>query len=308
MTISKYLDPKNDVAFKRIFGTEKHKDILIRFINDILGFTGPSAIKDVTFLSPVQDPDIASKKQSIVDVLCKDENGVQYIIEMQVCYAQGFEKRAQYYAAKAYCRQADRGGLYANLKEVIFIAISNIVLFPNKTEYKSDHIIMDRATHEHDLQDFSFTFIELPKFTKRPGDVLDNIVEKWCYFFKYADRVKEEDLQKIIASDQVMKMAYGALDQFGWSEPELIAYEQETKRIWDNQAILNAAVEKGRAQGMEKGKAEGMTEGLAQGVQQGIQQGKAEIAKSLLAEGFDAKLVSRMTGLSEDEVRKLHVK
>ena len=308
MTISKYLDPKNDVAFKRIFGTEKHKDILIRFINDILGFTGPSAIKDVTFLSPVQDPDIASKKQSIVDVLCKDENGVQYIIEMQVCYAQGFEKRAQYYAAKAYCRQADRGGLYANLKEVIFIAISNIVLFPNKMEYKSDHIIMDRATHEHDLQDFSFTFIELPKFTKRPGDVLDNIVEKWCYFFKYADRVKEEDLQKIIASDQVMKMAYGALDQFGWSEPELIAYEQETKRIWDNQAILNAAVEKGRAQGMEKGKAEGMTEGLAQGVQQGIQQGKAEIAKSLLAEGFDAKLVSRMTGLSEDEVRKLHVK
>ena len=151
------------------------------------------------------------------------------------------------------------------------------------------------------FQDFSFTFIELPKFTKRPGDVLDNIVEKWCYFFKYADRVKEEDLQKIIASDQVMKMAYGALDQFGWSEPELIAYEQETKRIWDNQAILNAAVEKGRAEG----KAEGKAEGLAQGVQQGIQQGKAEIAKSLLAEGFDAKLISRMTGLTEDEVRKL---
>ena len=297
MTISKYLDPKNDVAFKRIFGTEKHKDILIRFINDILGFTGPSAIKDVTFLSPVQDPDIASKKQSIVDVLCKDENGVQYIIEMQVCYAQGFEKRAQYYAAKAYCRQADRGGLYANLKEVIFIAISNIVLFPNKTEYKSDHIIMDRATHEHDLQDFSFTFIELPKFTKRPGDVLDNIVEKWCYFFKYADRVKEEDLQKIIASDQVMKMAYGALDQFGWSEPELIAYEQETKRIWDNQAILNAAVEKGMQRGMQQG--------IEKGKAEGIQQEKICIAKNMKTAGVSADIIAQTTGLDPQTIEAL---
>lgn len=281
MTILKYLDPKNDVAFKRIFGTEKHKDILIRFINDILGFTGSSAIKNVTFLSPVQDPEIASKKQSILDVLCKDENGVQYIIEMQVCHTQGFEKRAQYYAAKAYCRQADRGGPYANLKEVIFIAIANIVLFPNKKEYKSDHIILDRATHEHDLQDFSFTFIELPKFTKRPGDALDNIVEKWCYFFKYADSTKEEDLQRIIASDQVMKLAYGALDQFGWSEQELIAYEQETKRIWDSQAILNAAVEQGKVEGI------------------------LSVAKSMKTEGISTDVIVKTTGLSADDIAKL---
>ncbi|RLT59552.1 PD-(D/E)XK nuclease family transposase, partial [Wolbachia endosymbiont of Drosophila ananassae] len=82
MALSKFLDPKNDISFKRIFGTEKNKDILIHFLNDILGFAGTNAIQDIEFLSTIQDPDIASKKQSIVDVLCRDKNGLQVIVEM----------------------------------------------------------------------------------------------------------------------------------------------------------------------------------------------------------------------------------
>ncbi|ACN95176.1 conserved hypothetical protein domain protein [Wolbachia endosymbiont of Drosophila ananassae] len=82
MALSKFLDVRNDVAFKKIFGTEKNKDILIHFLNDIIGFTGKNQIKDIEFLSTIQDPDIAAKKQSIVDVLCRDENGVQVIVEM----------------------------------------------------------------------------------------------------------------------------------------------------------------------------------------------------------------------------------
>jgi len=108
-TLVRFLDPKNDVAFKKIFGSEKNKDILIHFLNDILEFTNDNQITEVEFLTPVQDPEIAAKKQSIVDVLCKDKLGVQYIIEMQVDPSAGFEKRAQYYAAKAYCRQTNRG-------------------------------------------------------------------------------------------------------------------------------------------------------------------------------------------------------
>ncbi|WP_246432722.1 Rpn family recombination-promoting nuclease/putative transposase, partial [Wolbachia endosymbiont of Drosophila auraria] len=82
MALSKFLDVRNDVAFKKIFGTEKNKDILIHFLNDIIGFTGKNQIKDIEFLSTIQDPDIAAKKQSIVDVLCRDENGMQVIVEM----------------------------------------------------------------------------------------------------------------------------------------------------------------------------------------------------------------------------------
>nr|WP_264687670.1 Rpn family recombination-promoting nuclease/putative transposase [Wolbachia endosymbiont (group B) of Erynnis tages] len=82
MALSKFLDARNDIAFRRIFGTEKNKDILIHFLNDILGLTDDNKIKDVSFLSPIQDPVIASQKQSIVDVLCVDSTGIKTIIEM----------------------------------------------------------------------------------------------------------------------------------------------------------------------------------------------------------------------------------
>ena len=109
--LSRFLDPKNDLAFKRIFGTDKHKDILIHFLNDVLGQKDGIKITDVKFLSPIQDPDVIAKKQSIVDVLCTDINGRKYIIEMQVARTSGFESRAQYYAAKAYTSQMGEGAI-----------------------------------------------------------------------------------------------------------------------------------------------------------------------------------------------------
>src|SRR6266550_484875 len=277
MALSKFLDPKNDVAFRRIFGTEKNKDILIHFLNDILGFTGKNAIQDIEFLSTIQDPDIASKKQSIVDVLCRDSTGVQWIIEMQVAKTKGFEKRAQYYAAKAYSRQADKGDQYHDLKEIIFIAIADCVLFPNKSEYKSKHTIRDEDTNEHDLKDFYFIFIELPKFPKTKEDQLSSIVEKWICFFKYADETSEEELEKIIGSDLIIKKAYEELNRFNWSEKEFIAYEQEIKRILDEQAVL--------AQKLDDATEKGREEGIQIGHEKGREAEKIEVAKNSLKAG-----------------------
>lgn len=118
---------------------------------------------------------------------------------------QGFEKRAQCYAAKAYSSQTDQGDDYHNLKEIIFIAVADCIIFPDKAEYKSNHTIRDENTNEHDLKDLYFVFIELPKFTKTKEDQLKNIVEKWCYFFRYAAETREEDLDKIVGSDVIIK-------------------------------------------------------------------------------------------------------
>lgn len=291
--LSKFLDPKNDVAFKKIFGSEKNKDILIHFLNDILGFTGSHQIQSVEFLSTIQDPDIAAKKQSIVDVLCQDAEGAKYIIEMQVAKTKGFEKRAQYYAAKAYSQQADKGEQYYDLKEIIFIAIADCVLFPNKSGYKSDHIILDKENHDHDLKDFSFTFIELPKFTKKEPSELETLIEKWCYFFKYADETRADDLEKIIGSDQIIKRAYEALDQFYWSENELALYEQERKRVRDEAAVLaqklDDAEEKGLKQGLEKGE----------------RRKALIIAKNMLERKADHGFIKDVTGLSDQDLLNL---
>ncbi|MBV2146377.1 MAG: Rpn family recombination-promoting nuclease/putative transposase [Wolbachia endosymbiont of Pissodes strobi] len=300
MALSKFLDPKNDISFKRIFGTEKNKDILIHFLNDILGFTSKSAIKDIEFLSTIQDPDIASKKQSIVDVLCRDENGLQVIVEMQVAKTKGFEKRAQYYAAKAYSRQADKGDQYHDLKEIIFIAIADCILFPDKSEYKSKHTIRDENTNEHDLKDFYFIFIELPKFPKTKEDQLSSIVEKWVYFFRYADETSEEELERIIGSDLIIKRAYEELNRFNWSEKEFIAYEQEIKRIRDEQAVL--------AQKLDDATHKGRQEGIQIGHQKGKIEGKIEVAKNSLKAGVSIDVIAQITGLSHSEISQLKEK
>ncbi|BAO99396.1 putative uncharacterized protein [Wolbachia endosymbiont of Cimex lectularius] len=252
MAFSKFLDACNDYAFKRIFGTEKNKDILIHFLNDILGFTGLATIQDVEFLATILDPEIAAKKQSIVDVLCKDSQGSRYIIEMQFTKTRGFEKRAQYYAAKAYSSQADQGDEYHNLKEIIFIAVADCIIFPDKAEYKSNYTIRDENTNEHDLKDFYFVFIELPKFTKTKEDQLENVVEKWCYFFRYAAETREEDLDKIVGSDVIIKRAYEEMNKFNWSEEELLAYEQRKKRLMDEIAAFAQKFDEGVKVGEER--------------------------------------------------------
>ncbi|MDN5247831.1 MAG: Rpn family recombination-promoting nuclease/putative transposase [Wolbachia endosymbiont of Tyrophagus putrescentiae] len=293
MALSKFLDPKNDASFKRIFGTEKNKDILIHFLNDILGFTGLDEVQEVEFLSPIQDPEIAAKKQSIVDILCKDSRGIRFIVEMQFTKTKGFEKRAQYYAAKAYSGQADVGNQYHDLREIIFIAIADCVIFPDKSEYKSDHIILDKNNYEHDLKDFYFTFIELPKFPKIKEDQLENIIEKWCYFFRYAAETKEEDLDKIVGSDVIIKRAYDELNQFNWSEQELMAYDQGKKRLMDELAALAEKFDEGIKVGEQRGREEGRKER------------EIEVVKNLLKAGIPIDVISESTGLSVYEIKQL---
>ena len=278
--LSKFLDPKNDVAFKKIFGTEKNKDILIHFLNDMITFKENGPIKEVTFLKTTQDPETAAKKTSIVDILCKDEKGNQYIVEMQVAKEKGFEKRAQYYASKAYISQVHVGGEYHNLKEVIFLAIAEFVMFPKKEHWKSDHVILDRESYEHDLKDFSFTFLELPKFRKSIHE-LSNIPEKWMYFFKHAEETLEGDLQKIIGHDQIIERAYDALNRFSWNEEELLTYEQAEKYEGAYYASL------------------------AQKFDEGVEKGVERVAKNMLTKGIDIEIIASVTGLTTQEVKNI---
>lgn len=295
MSESKFLNPKNDAAFRHTFGSERYKHVLILFLNDILGFVGKAKIEEVKFLPTVQDPEISSKKTSIVDVLCKDGQGVQYIIEMQVASDRGFEKRALYYASKAYIRQLDKGEKeYATLKEVIFIAITDYVVFPDKEAYKSDHIILDKETHAHDMKDIAFTFIELPKYKKGKSEKLNSRIEQWCRYFKYGDDTTEEEAEKIV--DPQIKQAYEAVNRFNWTEEELAAYEAAEKRERDYRSQMMTAEAKGEARGRAEGRAEGADQKVI------------EIALNMLKQNLDIGLICSVTGLSEEEVLKLRSK
>ncbi|MBS9530508.1 MULTISPECIES: Rpn family recombination-promoting nuclease/putative transposase [unclassified Wolbachia] len=283
MAFSKFLDPKLDLTFKKIFGTEKNKNILIHFLNDILGCTEVNTIQEVEFLSTIMDPEIASDRQSIVDVLCRDSSGSRYIIEMQLARDKGFEKRAQLYAAKAYSRQADKN--YINLKKVFFIAISNGMLFPEEVEYISTHNIRDIKTNGHYLKDFQFVFIELPKFSKSRVEELESTIERWCFFFKHAEETTDEDLKKIAEESPIIKLAYDELDKFHWSEKDLLAYEERVMDLQKEEAILEYRLD------------------LAE--EKGVRKGKIEVIKAMLANNVDVNTIVKFTGLSMSEIKEL---
>ncbi|MCC8372025.1 MAG: Rpn family recombination-promoting nuclease/putative transposase [Rickettsia endosymbiont of Pseudomimeciton antennatum] len=297
MFLSKFLDPKNDFCFRQIFGTEKNKDILVHFLNDVLKFEGSEQITNVEFLPTIQDPDIAMYRKSIVDVLCKDQHGNQFIVEMQVSEHKGFEKRAQYYAAKAYSKQIlkedenhKKLAVYAKLKGVIFLAIADFVMFDDKKHWKSKHRLLDEESYANDLKDFHFVFLELEKFNKTINE-LETIEEKWMYFFKHAGEstLTLTEIEHLIGKDEIIRRAFEAVDQASWSEAELNTYEEITKARLDNLAVEQQKIENAEA----RGKAEG------------IKENAIAIAKKMLKEGYPMETISKLTGLTIEEIEKL---
>ncbi|MEM9569662.1 MAG: Rpn family recombination-promoting nuclease/putative transposase [Bacteroidota bacterium] len=289
--ITKYLNPKNDTAFKRIFGTEKNSDILISMLNAVLKNQLHKPIKQIKFLSPVQEPEVAGSKQSIVDVLCEDKDGCKYIIEMQISHVEGFEARAQYYAAKAFINQSKKGGQYYDLKEVIFLAFCDFNIFPKKKSYKSEHVILDKETYECNLDKFSFTFIDLVKFDKQQAKSVAELTleEKFYYFLCHAAEIGEKDLA-LLVKDKTIKKAFTQLDRFGWSQEELARYEAAEKRDKDYRSTLIFQREKGLKRGIKLGE--------ERGIKIGEQKERLKIITQLLASGMQKPQIAKLLKMS----------
>ena len=314
--ISKYLNPKNDIAFRHIFGQEKSEDILIALLNATLKGFIHKPIKKVTFINTFQIPEVEARKQSVIDVLCYDQDSCQYIIEMQVNAQKGFEKRAQYYAAKAYISQMRKGGDYENLKTVIFIAFTDYIQFKNVKRYKTKHKIRAEDGESY-LDSLNFVFIELPKFAQqcKGSSVADlTLEEKFYYFLDKAPEMNKEELKALVADYPVLDRALELLERFNWTEKELMAYEKQAKIDKDNRAILAAAKEKGEEEGIERGRREGekigeergRKEGRKEGREEGRKEGekigeeksKREVAKRLIQQGkMTLHEISEVTGI-----------
>ena len=271
--ISKYLDPKNDLAFKKIFGEEKHKRLPMAFLNAVFNLQGEDLIVDLEFLNTIQSPEVEARKESIVDVLVRDQKGSKYVVEMQVAKIEGFEKRAQFYAAKTYCSHF----------KVIFLAITSYIAFPEKEGFKSDRFILDAETHEHGLQDFSFTFVELPKFNKK-ADELKTLEEQWYYFLKHAEG--SPYIHATLAANPEIKAAYEILEGAYWSEKELLRYDKIAMSVADARGALAAA----------------RNDGYKEGLRLGLQEEKLSMAKRALEAGLPIEEVVRIIRVRKEDL------
>ena len=292
----KFVDPKNDVAFKKIFGSEHKPDtstglstrILISFLNAVLDLTGDREIQTVQILNPYQTPRIAELKYTILDVKATDRRGVTFIVEMQVENMEALKKRFTYYIAKAYVSQIERGEDYPKLNQVIFIGVLDFTLFEGE-DYLTRHLILNTSTHEQELKDLEFNpstgsghcFIELPKFTKSEAE-LETDLEKWVYFIKHAG-----DLEVIpeSADFEAIQTAYEEAKRFNWSKEDLEVYEYRGIKIQDARGAVQLATKKG--------------------IKKGEHRKAAEIARNLLQLGLDVAQIAQATGLSSTEIADL---
>jgi predicted transposase/invertase (TIGR01784 family) len=280
----RFLSPRNDWAFKQLFGTEKNKDILIHFLNDIFK-DKYDKIENVEFLKTNQDPEIAILRQSVVDVLCRDTKGNMFIIEMQCATDTHFIERAVAYACRAYLNQRSKGKSYEDMKPVIFFAILEHTLFKDKKEYLSHHKVTDVYTGENDIKNLSFTFLELSKFNKESINELETEIEKWTYFFKNAECLSVEELEKIEINDKSFWKVYTALAEYNYSPEELLEYEKYDMKQDE----------------IETSKADARNEGIAIGKAEG----KKEAALAMLANNLSLEIISKCTGLSIEEIEIL---
>ena len=287
----KFVDIKNDIAFRKIFGNENRKEVLISFLNAVLLLENDKKIISVDILTPYQLPALKGGKVTILDVKAKDQSDKSYIIEMQVAEVDGFDKRVLYYASKSYSSQIDRGDLYKKLNPTFFIGILDFEITQNQ-DYISRHKIIDIETGENFIKDIEFNFIELPKFNKTEIE-LTTVVDQWVYFLKNA-----EDLKLIPENvkDEGLRNAYEDAAKHNWTKEELDAYDYVLMREQDDRGrwtlATRRAVEKAVKQANEEAK----------------EQRNLDIALKLILRGETNNEISEITGLSETQIENIRNK
>ncbi len=275
-----FVDIKNDIAFRKIFGNENKKIILLSFLNAVMKLEGTNRMAEVEIINPYQLPIIKNLKASIIDVKARDEKGQTYIVEMQVAEPDGLDKRLLYYAGKEYAQQIESGEQYTRLRPVIFIGIFDFH-FTKGTKYLAHHAVCDVEDGERVIKDMDFYFIELPKFHISLPD-LTEITDKWIYFIKEA-----ENLEVIPENvdDEGLKEAYKDANRHSWTKDELDAYNYSAMREQDERGKLQLAEQRAerRAEQCEK----------------------VEIAKNLKNTGLPITDISKATGLTEADIERM---
>ena len=316
----KFINPFTDVGFKRIFGQEINKDLLIDFLNSLLD--GERRVNDIRFLDKELLPAYAKDRSLIYDVYCTDDNGEQFIVEMQNREHVNFRERTLYYLSQAISRQGEKGVDWSfDLKAVYGVFFLNFNLAGLPRKLRTDIVLCDRDTHEPFSDKMRYIFIELPSFVKAEGDC-ENDFERWIYVLKNMETLQRLPFK---ARKAVFEKLEEIVDIASMSKEDRLKYDESIKVYRDRMAIMAFERKQGFAEGMEKGMAQGMAEGIAQGIAEGMKKGKAEgiaegmekgmekgqeqerlkNARAMKAAGLAPGLISQITGLTLETVEAL---
>ncbi|NEO55562.1 MAG: Rpn family recombination-promoting nuclease/putative transposase [Okeania sp. SIO3B5] len=242
----KFINPKVDYAFKKIFGSEQSKDILISFLNAII-YGGKKVIQSLTILNPFNPGQLISLKDTYLDIKAVLVDGSIVVIEMQVARMAGFNKRVAYNLAKAYANQLETGEDYLLLNPAIAVTITDFILFEKKDNFINKFVFKEETKNFECLdKQLRLIFLELPKFKKALSE-LNSLTDKWIYFLKEANRLDSipENLGEVSEIEKALNIA----NRINMTVEELDIVERRAIAMQDERGRIIYAKEQGEEQG-----------------------------------------------------------
>lgn len=290
--IERYVNFYTDFAFKKLFGTEMNKDLLISFLNALL--QGREVVLDINYLNTEHLGTQEYDRRAVFDVYCKNDKGEVFLVEMQKGEQQFFKDCSIYYSTFAIREQAPRGEWNYELKGVYTIGILNFC-FDKEREgnYYHEVKLMDTATKEVFYDKLVFIYLEMPKFTKQENE-LESLFDKWLYVIRNLAALMERPR---VLQEKVFAHLFEAAEIAKFSRVERYEYEESLKAYRDWFSVMATAELRGEERGKEKG--------LKEGLEKGRIEERLRNARGLKARGVDADIIAQVTGLSVDDILAL---
>lgn len=285
----RYLNPKADLTFKRVFG--EHPDLVMSFLNALLPLQPEESITDIEYLPSEMVPENPLRKNSIVDVRCKDNKGRCFIVEMQMIWSPEFKQRVLFNASKAYVRQMESGEKYDLLQPVYSLNLVNDVFEPNLEEYYHHYRQVHVEHSERVIDGLQLVFVELPKFTPHTySEKKMHIL--WLRYLTEIDENTREVPEELLESPEIKK-AMTVLEESAFTPEQLLGYE----KFWDIISVEKTLISSAERKGKEEGRKEGIEEGRKEGIEEGKKKEKLLIASTAKKQGLSADIISSLTGL-----------
>ena len=292
---AKYINPFTDFGFKKIFGEEASKHLLMDFLNAIL--PEKDKIVSLTFKNTEQLGKSDLDRKAVYDIYCENGKGEKFIVELQKAKQNYFIERTIYYSTFPIQEQAEKGKWNYNLKAVYCIGILDFTFDDYESEPEKSEVIHTIKLKNHNGKTFydklTYIYLEMPNFNKLETE-LENRLEQWLFFIKNL-----EDFQSIptIFNDEVFSNAFEKAEIANFKMAEYDQYQQSLKIFRDNKAVFDYAKETAYHEGRE--------EGIAEGILEGELKAKIETATSLKLLGIDIEIIAKSTGLTKQEIDKI---
>ncbi len=273
---TKYINPFTDFGFKKLFGSEFNKDLLIDFLNQVLG--DREQIRDLTYLNTEKSGKTGSDRKAIFDLYCENEKGYRFIIELQNVPQLYFKDRSIFYATFPIQEQAQKGNQWDyNLKAVYTIGILNFSFADTQERYVREIQLIDKATGEVFYDKLTFIYLEVPRFRKEEAELITHF-DKWMFVLKNLHQLQDRPKK---LQEKIFEKLFRQAEIAQLTPEDMKTYEESLKTYWDNYSVLETARNEGKEEGMIK------------------------VAREMKNDKEPIEKIIKYTGLTKEQIEKL---